>query len=72
MDGTEGELTGNILGTLHDKLRQVLCVEGAGAVAFQVCKSAQLRFLGGNVFLPLGHDCEEVSEGQFSDVLAWE
>lgn len=72
MGGKEGALTANILGTLHDELRQVLCVEGAGAVALQACKSAGLRFLGCNVFLPLGHPCEELSEGQFSDILAWE
>src|SRR6266480_1632775 len=72
MGEKESALTGNILGTLHDKLRQVLCVEGTGAVAFQVCKSARLRFLGRDVVLPLGYHCEEISEGQFSNILAWD
>lgn len=69
--GKEGALTAHIVGTLRDEFCQVLCVEGAGAVALQICKSAGLRFLGHEVLLPLAHSCEEFSEGQFSDVLAW-
>ena len=67
-----GTLTADILSAFRDQFCQVPCVEMAGAVAFQACKSAGLRFLSYDIFLPLGQSCEEVAKGQLRDILAWE